>query len=87
MCVFSRRAPTPVSTPQPIQPRQPDLVQASKLPSKKELLDPDEVAGVEYGTSAKKDDPKGAAKKVGTDALKININTGAAGEGSGGLNV
>ena len=87
MCIsFGSRAPTPVSTPAPIQPRQPDLVSASKLPSKKELLDPDETAGVEYGTSAKKD-PKGAAKRPGTDALKININTGATGGESGGLNV
>ena len=85
---FGRRSPTPVSTPQPIQPRQPDLVSAARLPSKKELLDPDETAGVEYGTSAKKDDTRGAAKRTGTDALKININTGATGGGqSGGLNV
>tara|TARA_B100000123_G_scaffold25408_1_gene17495 strand:- start:366 stop:545 length:180 start_codon:yes stop_codon:yes gene_type:complete len=57
------------------------------MPSKKELLDPDDVAGVEYGTSAKKTDPKGAAKKVGTDALKINLNTGSGtGSGTGGLN-
>ena len=88
MCVFRRGPATPVSTPAPIQPRQPDLVQASRLPSKKELLDPDEVAGVEYGTSARKDEPRGAAKRTGTDALKININTGAGTGGeSGGLNV
>jgi len=88
MCIFGgRRAPTPVSTPAPIQPRQPDLVAASRLPSKKELLDPDDVAGVEYGTSAKKDDTRGTAKRTGTDALKININTATGGEGSGGLNV
>ena len=87
MCIFGRRTPTPVSTPQPIQPRQPDLVRAARLPEKKELLDPDDVAGVEYGTSQKKDDSRGAAKKTGTDALKININTGGGGEGSGGLNV
>ena len=87
MCIsFGSRAPTPISTPAPIQPRQPDLVSAARLPSKKELLDPDETAGVEYGTSAKKD-PKGAAKRTGTDALKININTGATGGESGGLNV
>ncbi len=87
MCIsFGRRSPTPVSTPAPIQPRQPDLVAASRLPSKKELLDPDEVAGVEYGTTTKKD-AKGAAKRTGTDALKININTGGGGEGTGGLNV
>jgi len=89
MCIsFGRRSPTPVSTPAPIQPRQPDLVTASKLPSRKELLDPDDTAGVEYGTSAKKDDARGTAKRTGTDALKININTGAGGGGqSGGLNV
>ena len=87
MCIFRSAPPTPVSTPAPIQPRQPDLVAASRLPSKKELLDPDEVAGVEYGTSARKDEPRGAAKRTGTDALKININTGTGGGQSGGLNV
>ena len=87
MCIFSRSAPTPISTPAPIQPRQPDLVAASRLPSKKELLDPDDVAGVEYGTSQKKDDTRGAAKRTGTDALKININTGNEAGGTGGLNV
>ena len=89
MCIsFGRRSPTPVSTPAPIQPRQPDLVSAARLPSKKELLDPDETAGVEYGTSAKKDGTRGAAKRTGTDALKININTGGTGGSqSGGLNV
>ena len=91
MCVgplFRRPAPTPVTAaPAPIQPRQPDLVQASRLPSKKELLDPEDVAGVEYGTSAKKEDQRGASKRMGTDALKININTGAEGGDSGGLNV
>ena len=91
MCVgglFRRPAPTPMAAPAPIQPRQPDLVQASRLPSKKELLDPEDVAGVEYGTSAKKEDQRGASKRMGTDALKININTGTEGGGeSGGLNV
>ena len=89
MCIFRGRSVAPVSTPAPIQPRQPDLIQAGRLPRKKELLDPDDVADVEYGAQegAKKgtmDDTRGAAKRIGTDALKININTG--GEG-GGLNV
>ena len=89
MCFFRGRTVAPVSTPAPIQPRQPDLIAAARLPRKKELLDPDDVADVEYGAQegAKKgvmDDTRGAAKRVGTDALKININTG--GEG-GGLNV
>ena len=84
MCLFRSR-PTPMPTPAPIQPRKPDVVQASKMPSKKELIDPDETAGVEYGTTAKSQ-PRGTAKKTGTDALKININTGTAGSTSGGLN-
>tara|TARA_B000000557_G_C20429602_1_gene298179 strand:+ start:59 stop:331 length:273 start_codon:yes stop_codon:yes gene_type:complete len=88
MCIsFGSRAPTPISTPAPIQPRQPDLVAASRMPSKKELLDPEDVAGVEYGTQAKKDDARGASKRTGTDALKINLNTGSGtGSGTGGLN-
>ena len=90
MCLFRSSPPTPVATPapQPIQPRNPDLTQASRLPGKKELLDPDEVAGVEYGTTAKKD-PKGTAQRTGTDALKINLGTGGGETGTetGGLNV
>ena len=85
MCLFRSR-PTPMPAPAPIQPRQPDVVLASRLPSKKELVDPDEVAGVEYGTTAKAA-PRGTAKKTGTDALKININTGSAGSTTGGMNV
>ena len=89
MCLFRSAPPTPVSTPAPIQPRNPDLVRESQLPTKKELVDPDEISGVEYGTTAKKTDPRNAAKATGTDALKINVNTGAGGEagGTGGLNV
>ena len=87
MCLFRSRQPTPLPTPQPIQPRNPDLVQAARLPSKKELIDPDDVAGVEYGTTQRKDDTRGAAKRTGTDALKININTGGEGGSAGGLNV
>ena len=75
-------------TPAPIQPRQPAVVQASRMPSKKELVDPDEVAGVEYGTTAKPV-TRGAAKKTGTDALRIKVNTGTAASGAstGGMNV
>ena len=76
MCLFRSRTPTALPTPQPIQPRNPDLTQAARLPSKKELLDPEEVAGVEYGTTQRKDDPRGTSKRTGTEALKINLNTG-----------
>jgi len=87
MCIFGSRSATPISTPAPIQPRQPDLVKESQLPSSKELLDPDDVAGVEYGTSQRKKTPVGTAKKTGTDALKININSGAGGADTGGLKI
>ena len=86
MCLF-RSSPTPMPTPALVQPRQPDVVQASRLPSKKELVDPEEVAGVEYGTTAKTD-PRGTAAKTGTDALKIPLNPGnETGSDSGGINV
>ena len=76
---------SPQPTPQQIQPRNPDLVRVSQRPEKRELLDEDEVrTGVEYG---KKSDPLVAAKATGTDALKISLNTGAGGTGSGGVNV
>ena len=87
-----RSNPTPLPAPAPIQPRQPDLVRKSQLPGKKELVDPEDIADVEYGTGSGREakDTRGQAKREGTDALKINLNTGAGGEtagGSGGLNV
>jgi len=82
---------TPLPAPAPIQPRQPDLVRKSQLPGKKELVDPEDIADVEYGTGSGREakDTRGQAKRQGTDALKINLNTGAGEEsaGSGGLNV
>ena len=78
--------PAPQPTPQVIQPRNPDLVQESRRPERRELLDEDEVrTGVEYG---KKADPLTGTRATGTDALKINLNTGnTGGTGTGGLNV
>ena len=79
--------PAPQPTPQVIQPRNPALVQESRRPERRELLDEDEVrTGVEYG---KKSDPLAGTKARGTDALKINLNTNTTptGTGSGGLNV
>ena len=88
MCLFRSRAPVAQSTPAPIIAKKQDKIEQSSLPTKKELTDPEEVAGVEYGTTQRKDDARGAAKRTGTDALKININTGGdAGGGTGGLNV
>ena len=83
-------SPTPKPAPAPIQPRQPDLVRKSQLPGKRELVDPEDIADVEYGTgSGRKDkdgtqEQRGAAKRQGTDALKINLQT-PGGENTGGV--
>ena len=84
MC--SRPSPTPLPAPAPIQPRQPDLVRKSQLPGKKELVDPEDIADVEYGTGSGRQakDTRGAAKRQGTDALKINLQT-PGGENTGGV--
>ena len=88
MCVFGGGSrSTPLPQPQAFQPRVQEQKQEAVRPEKKELLDPDETAEVTYGSGAKKDSP-GAGKKTGTDALKINVNTGGTqGGGTGGLNV
>ena len=81
-----RSNPTPLPAPAPIQPRQPDLVRKSQLPGKKELVDPEDIADVEYGTGSGREakDTCGAAKRQGTDALKINLQT-PGGENTGGV--
>ena len=86
MCGGGGGGGSPQPAPPQIQPRNPDLVRVSQRPERKELLDEDEVrTGVEYG---KKADSLVAAKATGTDALKINLNTGnTGGMGSGGVNV
>ena len=78
--------PTPLPAPAPIQPRQPDLVRKSQLPGKKELVDPEDIADVEYGTGSGRQakDTRGDAKRQGTDALKINLQT-PGGENTGGV--
>ena len=89
MCVFGggRQRSTPLVQPAAYQPRVQQQKQEAVRPEKKELLDPDQTAEETYGSGAKKDSP-GAGKKTGTDALKINVNTGGTqGGGTGGLNV
>ena len=78
--------PAPLPAPAPIQPRQPDLVRKSQLPGKKELVDPEDIADVEYGTGSGREakDTRGQAKRQGTDALKINLQT-PGGENTGGV--
>ena len=79
-------SPAPFPAPAPIQPRQPDLVRKSQLPGKKELVDPEDIADVEYGTGSGREakDTRGQAKRQGTDALKINLQT-PGGENTGGV--
>tara|TARA_Y100001963_G_scaffold127922_1_gene181733 strand:- start:247 stop:504 length:258 start_codon:yes stop_codon:yes gene_type:complete len=85
MCLFKQPRPqaiAPATTP--IQPRVPT---ETTIPTAKPVVKDDEVATVQYGTGQKKAGPA-AGKKTGTDALKINMNTGMeAGTKSGGLNV
>ena len=84
MCLFKIPPPKALPTPPPIKPMQ-DTNTA--LPDSKPLVDKDDVASVQYGTGQKKAGPA-AGKKTGTDALKINLNTGTeTGSTTGGLNV
>jgi len=63
--------PSPMPTPQQIQPRQPDLVRASRLPESRDVVDADEIAGVEYGQTQQRDTTRGAAKRTGTGGLNV----------------
>jgi len=84
MCVFKAQKPTSMPVPPAIAPR---VAKDTSLPTKKEVVDPDTKADIAYGTGQKKAGPA-AGKKTGTDALKINLNTGGAtGASTGGANV
>ena len=86
MCRRGSRSSSAAPIPRPIQPRIKNQLARSErvkaLPDDRDLLDPDEVSGVQYGASKKKTGPAGA-KKTGTAALTIGLNTGS----GGGLNV
>ncbi len=84
MCVFRSPSSTPAAPPPP--PVAPRVTKDTALPLKREVEDPDTTADITYGTGGKKASPS-AGKKTGTDALKINLNTGASGSKTGGLNV
>ena len=84
MCLFKIPPPKALPTPPPIKQMQETN---TTLPDSKPLVDKDDVASVKYGTGQKKAGPA-AGKKTGTDALKINLNTGTeTGSTTGGLNV
>ncbi len=83
MCI-GRRAPSPQpqATLPPISKRNPDLSELSQLPEKKDLVDEDDVTGVEYGSKNK---AASQAKAQGAKALRIKLNTGTTSQ-TGGVN-
>jgi hypothetical protein len=86
MCVFSRPKPppTPVAASLPPAKAVNPTVDTS-VPDAKKITDPDDVKKVSYGDAGNKKASQ-KAKRVGSDSLKINLNTGTGGS-SGGLNV
>ena len=76
MCVFGSRGGggMPMNQPPPITARNPDLSEVSQLPTKKDLIDEDEVTSVEYGTSKK---AGSQSKATGAKQLRIPLNTGS----------
>ena len=85
MCIFKVPKPKPPVIPPAITPT---VDTDTSLPSSKDVLDEDDTADVEYGSSKKEGGPA-AGKKVGTKALRIPLNTGTttAAAGTGGINV
>ena len=81
MCLFSAPEPTKVGG-RPALAGRVDKDSAA-LPAKKDIVKPDDVSGVQYGTS-KKQSGQAAAGKGGAQSLKIDLNSG--GGTSGGLN-
>ena len=87
MCRRGRKS-TPMPIPQPIQPRVRNTAtsaeQVRQLPDERDLLDPDEVSGVQYGTSKNESGPSGA-NRTGTDALRIDVGNDQSAT-TGGIN-
>ena len=78
MCFFRAPSPGPIEVAKGPPPMAPQNQQKSDdLPTKKELVDPDEKAGVEFGTTAKQTAQAGKSG-TGANALKIKVNTGGA---------
>ena len=86
MCIF-RRAPQPMETPNVIQPRvEQRTTERKEVKKKRDVIDEDTTADVAYG-SGKKDPAGQGTKEKDASSLKIGLNTGDTGAGSGGLNV
>ena len=86
MCFFSRRTPSPppaAATLPPAKAVNPTV--DTTVPAPKKVTDTEDVKKVSYGDSGNKKAAQ-KTKRVGSDSLKINLNT-APGGSSGGLNV
>jgi len=73
MCIGGGSRPSPMPQLPPISSRNPDLAEVSQLPTKKDLVDEEDVTSVEYGTSKK---AGSQAKATGAKQLRIPLNTG-----------
>ena len=81
MCIFrAPKMPQAQPTLPPISKRNPDLSEVSQLPEKRDLVDEDDVTGVEYGSKNK---AASQSKAQGAKALRIKLNTGTT---TGGVN-
>ena len=83
MCLFSAPEPTKVGGPPALAGRVDK--DAAELPAKKDIVKPDDVSGVQYGSS-KKQSGQAAAGQSGAQSLKIDLNTGQQTGTGGGLN-
>ena len=86
MCIGPFKPPKPKAfqPPPAISPRQDT---DTDLPGKKDVVDEDTKADIDYGSGGKKSEAA-AGKKGGTDDLKIDLNTGEeSGSKTGGANV
>ena len=74
MCLFRAPKPTALAGAPPIAGRNDAIKDESSLPTKKDLVDEDDVSEVAYGTGQK----EGAqTKKTGAKQLRIPLNTGS----------
>lgn len=86
MCMFSRRSAAASPPPTAILPAQkPQPLVDTSVPKPKKVTEEDDVKKVKYGDEGSKKASQ-KSKRVGSESLKINLNTGTQKQ-SGGLNV
>ena len=86
MCMFSRRSAAASPSPTAILPAQkPQPLVDTSVPKPKKVTEEEDVKKVKYGDEGSKKASQ-KSKRVGSESLKINLNTGSQKQ-SGGLNV